>query len=212
MDEIGRRSWSLTSPISPEHDERVEELRDIHKLETKSQSELIESLRKRVTEAEVLLTATSQTTSSIEAASSAKQATIDQLKNDLGKARDQVKDEEEKRGKAMTLLKTVRTKSLKTEKEKEELTKERDDMRLERDAARGETMGLRGDIDRMRSERERDVAALRGQFEKEVASIRERVEREAATRKGQFELEVITLKVSNTCPTSRPTQLPDLGL
>jgi hypothetical protein len=185
--------------MSIEHDERVEELRDIHKLETKSQSELIESLRRRISEAETLLKATSQTTFNIEAASSAKQSTIDQLKEELSKVKELAKDEEDKRTKAISLLKTVRTKLVKAEKEKEDVAKEKEDMRLERDAARGETGGLRADMDRMRLERERDIAAIRAQFEKEVAGLRERIEKEAAARKGQYELEVITLKV---CPIS----------
>ncbi|KAG8872196.1 hypothetical protein FRB97_007889 [Tulasnella sp. 331] len=194
-----------------QHDERVEELRDTHRLETKSQSELIESLRRRVAEAEALITATSVTTSSIEATSSAQKSTITQLQSELSKAKDQVKDEEDKGTKAISLLKTVRSKLVKAEKDKEEAIKERDDMRLERDASRGEVGGLRADIERMKVERERELGGLRGGFERDLAATRERMEKEGATRKGQFELDVITIKAAHAkelnARSARITQL-----
>ncbi|KAG8989260.1 hypothetical protein FRB93_003700 [Tulasnella sp. JGI-2019a] len=180
-----------------QHDERVEELRDTHRLETRSQSELIETLRRRIAEAEALLTATSQTTSNIEAASSAQKTTISQLQADLSKAKDQVKDEEDKRTKAISLLKTVRTKLVKAEKDREDFGREKDDMRLERDASRGEVNALRAETERMRGDRERELGVLRGGFERDLTAMRERMEKEAATRKGQFELDVITIKASH---------------
>ncbi|KIO20881.1 hypothetical protein M407DRAFT_81071 [Tulasnella calospora MUT 4182] len=192
-DEIKR----LNSQIQ-QHDERLQDLRDIHRLESHSQSEQIETLRKRVAEAEALLTASSSTTSNIEAASAAKQSTIDQLTAELQTAKGQVKDEEEKRGKAIALLKTVRTKLVKAEKDKEDMVKEKDDMRLERDAARGETANLRAEVERMRAEKEREVATLRVQFDRELSSVKDRLEKEAAARKGQFELDAITTKASHT--------------
>lgn len=178
---------------------RIQDLRDTHRLESHSQSEQIEILRKRVAEAEALLTASSSTTSNIEAASAAKQSTIDQLTSELNTAKGQVKDEEEKRTKAIALLKTVRTKLVKAEKDKEDVVKEKEDMRLERDAARGETANLRAEVERMRAEKEREVAALRMQFDRELASVKDRLEKEAAARKGQFELDAITTKVCS-CP------------
>ncbi|KAG8894748.1 hypothetical protein FRC01_012779, partial [Tulasnella sp. 417] len=181
-----------------EHDERLQDLRDIHRLESHSQSEQIETLRKRVAEAEALLAASSSTTSNIEAASAAKQNTIAQLTAELQTAKGQVKDEEEKRGKAIALLKTVRTKLVKAEKDKEDVMKEKEDMRLERDAARGETASLRAEVERMRAEKEREVAALRVQFDRELSSVKDRLEKEAAARKGQFELDAITTKASHT--------------
>lgn len=181
--------------IGTEHDDRLQDLRDTHRLESRSQSEQIEVLRKRVAEAEALLTASSSTTSNIEAASAAKQGTIDQLSSELQTAKSQVRDEEEKRGKAIALLKTVRTKLVKAEKDKEDVLKEKDDMRLERDASRGETASLRAEVERMRAEKEREVAALRMQFDRELASVKDRFEKEATARKGQFELDAITTKV-----------------
>ncbi|KAG8903842.1 hypothetical protein FRB99_002657 [Tulasnella sp. 403] len=193
------------------HDERLEELRDTHRLESKSQSESIELMRKRLHEAEVLLTASSETTSSIEAASSAKQTTIDQLKAELEKAKGLAKDEEEKRVKAISLLKTVRTKLVKAEKDKEDVMKERDDAKIERDAARSETAAIRADVERLRAEKERDVANLRVQYDRELAAMRDKFEKEAAARKGQFELEAITTKATHTkelgAKTTRISQL-----
>lgn len=197
-----------------QHDMRIQDLRDTHRLESHSQSEQIELLRKRVAEAEALLTASSSTTSNIEAASAAKQSTIDQLTSELNTAKGQVKDEEEKRTKAIALLKTVRTKLVKAEKDKEDVVKEKEDMRLERDAARGETANLRAEVERMRAEKEREVAALRMQFDRELASVKDRLEKEAAARKGQFELDAITTKAAHTkelnSKASRITQLESI--
>ncbi|KAG9015648.1 hypothetical protein FRB90_004601 [Tulasnella sp. 427] len=192
-DEIKRLNLQIQ-----QHDGRIQDLRDTHKLESHSQSEQIETLRKRVTEAEALLTASSSTTSNIEAASSAKQKTIDQLTAELQTAKTQVRDEEEKRVKAIALLKTVRTKLVQAEKDKESVIKDKDDMRIERDAARGEAAALRTEVERLRAEKEREVATLRLQFDRELSSVKERLEKEAAARKAQFELDAITTKAAHT--------------
>lgn len=71
-----------------EHDKRVEELRDVHRMEVKSQSDPIDFLKKRVQEAEVLITASGNTTYSIEVTSSAKHSTIDQLKSELAQGQE----------------------------------------------------------------------------------------------------------------------------
>ncbi|KAG8920466.1 hypothetical protein FRC02_000888 [Tulasnella sp. 418] len=184
--------------VMHQHDERVEELRDIHRLESKSQSEQIDKLKLQVKEVEALLTATSATTSSIEAASSSKQSTIDQLKKDLSNAQTTIKEEEEKRTKAIILLKTVRQKLVKAEKDREDMTKERDDVRAERDTAKSEIAQAKSEVDKVKSEKEKDVAGLKAQFDREVASLKEKFEKEASTRKSQFELEAITTKAAHT--------------
>ncbi|KAH9950472.1 hypothetical protein B0H21DRAFT_868888 [Amylocystis lapponica] len=142
QDEIRRLTGKLTR-----QDERIEELRDIHRLESKSRSDQIDKLRAQVDEAEALLKAPKARLLILE------------------RAKSSAKEEEEKRTKAVTLLKTVRQKLVKAEKDRDELQKE--------DIA---------------------VAGLRAQFDKEIAALKDKHEKEIAMLRGQFELEAITTK------------------
>ena len=156
---------------------RIEELRDTHRLEGSSQSELISKLRSQLSTAE-----SSLATKSSETASLAK------LKEDLGKAQTTAKEEEEKRTKAISLLKTVRMKLVKVEKEKEEIERDRAEERAERSSAKDE-------VERVKAEKEREVNSLRKGFERETAGVKERAERDLAAKKAAWELEMITTKV-----------------
>lgn len=173
----------------------MEELRDIHRLETGSQSEQIERLRKQVSESEALLKAGVDE-------STRQKTERDQLKADLEKAKGVAKEEEEKRTKAISLLKTVRAKLVKAERDKDDAIKEvasgREKDREEREKDKLDRSRLELDLERSKLEREREVAALRAQFERELTGVKERLERENAARKGQFELEAITTKVRIT--------------
>ena len=116
--------------------------------------------------------------------------TLGQLRADLAKAQTSAKEEEEKRTKAISLLKTVRAKLVKVEKEKEEIEKDRAEERAERSRAGEET-------ERVKAEREREVNALRKGFERELAGAKERYEKELQTRKATWELEMITTKAGH---------------
>ncbi|WVR06450.1 hypothetical protein IAU60_003481 [Kwoniella sp. DSM 27419] len=160
-------------------DSRMEELRDTHRLEGSSQSELISKLRAELSEAQ----AKANTASSDAGA-------VTQLRADLTKAQTQAKEEEEKRTKAISLLKTVRLKLVKVEKEKEEVERDRAEERAERSRA-GE------DLERMKAEKEREVTQLRKGFERELASAKERFEKDLQSKKAAWELEMITTKASH---------------
>ena len=181
--------------IIPEHDMQLEELRDTHRLETTSQSEQIERLRKQVSEAEALLKVG-------EEVSNTSKTESEQLRAELEKTRGVAKEEEEKRTKAISLLKTVRAKLVKAEKEKDDAVKgvseakERDKEEKEKD--RLERARLELDLERAKLDKEREIASLRAQFEKDMSGLKDRFERENAARKGQSELEAITNKVRNT--------------
>lgn len=109
------------------------------------------------------------------------------------------KEEEEKRVKAISLLKTVRQKLVKAEKDRDEArgelaaVKERE--KGDRDKEEAERSRLQKEIDSVNAERERAIAGLKGQFDREVAGVKERYEREISALKGQFELEAISTKV-----------------
>ncbi|KZW00624.1 hypothetical protein EXIGLDRAFT_761444 [Exidia glandulosa HHB12029] len=172
---------------------RIEELRDTHRLESASQVELVDQLRAQLDAANAKLAAA---TSAAAADTSSQQAAFAQLTAELSKAKTLAKEEEEKRTKAISLLKTVRTKLVKAEKDKDDKEKEVAKEREDRERVIAEMKKVEADVERGRSEREREVRALREQFEKEIAHVRERFEREAAARKGQFELDAITTKAS----------------
>lgn len=127
---------------------------------------------------------------------------LEQFRADLQKARGVAKEEEEKRTKAISLLKTVRAKLVKAEKEKDDAikemveTKDRDKEVKEQDQI--ERARLELDLERARLDKEREMASLRAQFEREISGLKDRFERENATRKGQSELEAITTKVRDT--------------
>jgi chromosome segregation ATPase len=156
---------------------RIEELRDTHRLEGTSQIELIAKLRTQLSTAESNL-----------ASKASELLSLGQLRADLAKAQTTAKEEEEKRTKAISLLKTVRMKLVKVEKEKEEVEKDRAEERAERSRAGDE-------VERVKAEREREVNQLRKGFERELASAKERYEKDLQTKKAAWELEMITTKV-----------------
>ncbi|KIJ38525.1 hypothetical protein M422DRAFT_50052 [Sphaerobolus stellatus SS14] len=181
-----------------QHDQRLEELRDIHRLESSSQSDLVERLRKQLVDTEASLKGSEEGLKLLK-------GEVEQLRSELGKTKGIAKAEEEKGSKAINLLKTVRTKLVKVEKEKEEALKEvnamREREREEREKERQERAKLEAEVERVKAEKEREVANLRAQFEKELASVKDRHEKESTARKGQFELEAITTKLAQAAYT-----------
>ncbi len=116
---LTRKSPVLRATLLPDHsdlffigqEERIEEMRDIHRLESKSQSDQIEKLRAQVEEAEALLKVSQSSHAQVEQESSKRKTEIEHLQGELEKARGLVREEEEKRTKAIALLKTVRQSS-----------------------------------------------------------------------------------------------------
>ncbi|EJD55611.1 hypothetical protein AURDEDRAFT_109873 [Auricularia subglabra TFB-10046 SS5] len=166
---------------------RMEEIRDTHKLESASQVELIDQLRAQVQERDAKLAAVTRES----------QSQHSSLSEEVERAKKIAKEEEEKRTKAISLLKTVRTKLVKAEKDLEEKSREVAKEKDDRERAFADVKRIETDLERVRSEREREVRSLRETFDKEIANVRERFEREAAARKGQFELEAITTKATH---------------
>ncbi|KZW00627.1 hypothetical protein EXIGLDRAFT_761447, partial [Exidia glandulosa HHB12029] len=146
---------------------RIEELRDTHRLESASQVELVDQLRAQLDAANAKLAAA---TSAAAADTSSQQAAFAQLTAELSKAKTLAKEEEEKRTKAISLLKTVRTKLVKAEKDKDDKEKEVAKEREDRERVIADMKKVEADVERGRSEREREVRALREQFEKEIAN------------------------------------------
>lgn len=197
QDELQRLNGKLTR-----QEERIEELRDTHRLETRSQSDQIYKLRQQLNEAEALVAASQASASHTEEETARRNAEIERLAVEVAKAKEVAKEEEEKRVKAISLLKTVRQKLVKAEKDRDDALKEigesKEKDRLEREKERAERARLQSEIDAVNSEREKAVTGLRTQFDKEVATVKERSEKELSAARAQFEVEIAALKMSHS--------------
>ena len=171
---------------------RTQELRETHKLESTSQSSQLETLR-------TTLKTTQSTLSSLQSAHTALLATHTASEADLTKARASTKEEEEKRTKAISLLKTVRQKLVKADQTKEEALADRETMRVamvnKEEENKKEIEKVRNELERVRGEREKDVRGLREKFEGEVKGLRTSLERENRTRREEAELKAVTTAV-----------------
>lgn len=126
-------------------------------------------------------------------------AEIEHLQAELAKAKGSAKEEEEKRVKAISLLKTVRQKLVKAERDKEDTVKElnsiKDKEGTEWEKERAERLRLQHELDISTAGHEKVVVGLKAQFDKEVAAMRDRHEKEILALRGKFELEAVTTKV-----------------
>ncbi|EJD03875.1 uncharacterized protein FOMMEDRAFT_121185 [Fomitiporia mediterranea MF3/22] len=195
QEEIKRLNGKLST-----YDERIDELRDTHRLESRSQTELVDNLRKQLEESEALLKAAQVSTMQAEEDARARQVEIEQARAEAQKLRNTAKDEEEKRVKAVSLLKTVRQKLTKAEKERDDAVKEVESLKEKERAAlereRLEKARFENEIEVVRGEKERDIAGLKSHFDKELAGMRDKLEKEFTARKGQIELEVASIKAA----------------
>ncbi|KAG1864127.1 hypothetical protein DFJ58DRAFT_772787 [Suillus subalutaceus] len=197
QDELQRLNGKLTR-----QEERIEELRDTHKLETRSQLDQIHKLRQQLNEAEALVAASQASASHAEEETAKRNAEIERLALEAAKAKEVAKEEEEKRVKAISLLKTVRQKLVKAEKDRDDALKEigesKEKDKLERDKERAERVRLQSEIDAVNAEREKAVTGLRAQFDKEVAAVKDRSEKELSSARAQIEVDIAALKMSHS--------------
>lgn len=172
---------------------RTQELRETHSLESSSTSSQLEKTRNSLSGAESSLAAVTTERDAL-------RVELDSLKIDVTKAKATAKEEEEKRTKAISLLKTVRQKLVKADQAKDEALADREAMRVsglgKDEEARQELEKVRGELDRVKADRERDVRGLREKFEGEVKGLRAGFERENKTRREEAELKAVTTAVS----------------
>ena len=182
-------------------EERIVELRDTHRLESKSQSNQIDRLKAQIEETEALLKASQASQSEVLEDAGKRKAEMNALHAEVEKAKNASKEEEEKRVKAIALLKTVRQKLVKAEKERDDAVKElqtlKDKEHVEREREKEERLKLQAEVDMANQERETAVTGLRTQFDKEIATLKDRNEKEQLALRGQYELEAVTTKVRN---------------
>lgn len=193
----------LNFPLGQE--ERLEELRDIHHMEAKSQTDLIDKLRKQLEDGQASMKASQDSTAKVEEEFAKRKAEVERAQTDAEKARTAAKEEEEKRTKAISLLKTVRQKLVKTEKERDDALKDagagRDKEREEREKEKAERARLQAEIDKVNSERDKAIMGMKAHFDREIANTKDRHEKEMAALKGQFEIEAAAAKVLNVIMT-----------
>ncbi|KAF7339405.1 GRIP domain-containing protein [Mycena sanguinolenta] len=201
LEEITRLNGKLAT-----QEERVEELRDTHRLESTSQSAQIETLRKQLAESEAVLVATQGQGNE---QSVAQKVEIERLTKEVESSKRVAKEEEEKRVKAISLLKTVRQKLVKAEKERDDIQREvatsRDKDKAERDRDQLEKSKLQSELETVNAEREKAIVGLKTQLDRELASLRDKHEKEIAGMRGQFELEALTIKSSHSKETATLT-------
>lgn len=193
QDEVNRLTGKLTR-----QDERIEELRETHRLESGSQIELVDGLRSQLQQNEALLKATRSSNSQLEADISKQKTEMDQLRTEVEKLTGVAKGEEEKCNKAINHLKAVRQRLVKAEKERDDSLKEvatlKEGQKAEQDKQQLEREKLQGELNKLKVEKEVSLADLRAQFEKDLMASKQRSEREISALRGQFELESATVQ------------------
>ncbi|KAL8276403.1 hypothetical protein RQP46_011201 [Phenoliferia psychrophenolica] len=152
---------------------RTDELRDTHRLESSSQSTTIAALQADL---------------------STSSASLADLTTSYAKLQIIAKEEEEKRTKALSLLRALRQKLVKAEKDKEDLERDLAALRLVEAEAKAEKTRGEQEIVSMRAAQELQLQKMRQSFDREANAIKQQREREAVAKKGQHELDLITTK------------------
>ncbi|KAF4623672.1 hypothetical protein D9613_001865 [Agrocybe pediades] len=183
-------------------EDRSEEVRETHRLESQSSREEVRKLKTQLDETEALFQAAQRATTHAEEAVEKQKDDFTKVQKELETARNTAKEEEEKRVKAISLLKTVRQKLVKAEKDKDDATKE---LQVLKEREKGEKIREQADkqnyqqeIDALTASHEKAIGNLRSQFNKDLSSTKERYEQEISLVRGQFELEIASLKSTHS--------------
>lgn len=129
-------------------------------------------------------------------------AAVEKGVEDYDKLKLVAKEEEEKRIKALSLLRALRQKLVKSEKDREEGDKEREALRVAdvatQETVKADKLRFESEIVSLRAAQELQLTKLRQAFERETNSIRTQHERESTAKRGQTELDVITAKATHS--------------
>lgn len=181
-------------------DDRLQDLRETQKLETQAHFEELRRLKTHLNETEALFEAAQRATTNVEEMAGKQKQEILTLEKELEQSKNLAKEEEEKRVKAITLLKTVRQKLVKAEKDKEDAMKEMASMKErekgDKDKEQTEKLNLLREFEVSQSVHAQDIASLRAQFEEDLAATRERYEQEIGALKAQYQSDLSTVKVT----------------
>ena len=177
-------------------DDQLQGLHVNHKLETQALSEELRKMKIHLKETETLFDAAQRGVTDAEEMADQKKEEVSRLEKELEQSKNLAREEEEKRVKAITLLKTVRQKLVKAEKDRDDVCKEMATMRERekgnKDKDQAEKLRLLRDLDLSAQE----ISALRTQFEKDLAATRECFEQDVSTLKGEHELDLASAEVA----------------
>lgn len=183
------------------HQTRLTELQASHALLDKSAAEKLALVKTQLEQKDVTLKLVNDQLLASEAARRAVDAEVLKAAEEYAKLKIVAKEEEEKRIKALSLLRALRQKLVKSEKDKEEGDKEREALRLSEAGATDQIRLDRARYDQevtlLRTSHDQQRAQLRLANERETTQLRAQYERAAAARKAQFELEAITVKAAS---------------
>lgn len=183
---------------STEQKSRIEELRDTHRLEHQSQQSEIDALRDSLAARNASLEESNDKLAAAEKAAEATRQEIIKAADEYDKLKVVAKEEEEKRVKALSLLRALRQKLVKNEQEKaandQELEKARKGEKDALDTLKSDRARFDKEIVGLRTAHEAMIVKLRSGFEREAQGLKERFEKEAISKRGQFELDAIHVK------------------
>ncbi|KAK2461858.1 hypothetical protein APHAL10511_006321 [Amanita phalloides] len=197
-------------------EQHIQDLSEKHNSELLSQQEANERLKSQLNEAEALFKASQQASSEVQEGVHKQDNESQKLQADLEQAKNAAREEEEKRVKAISLLKTVRQKLVKTEKEREEALKEVTSLKQreqgDKEKEQAEKLRLQEELNIAKADKEKANAKIKAQSDKELGVLRERYDKELSVLKGQYELESVTLKASHSNElSSKASQIATLG-
>ncbi|PPQ71336.1 hypothetical protein CVT24_012077 [Panaeolus cyanescens] len=206
QDEIKRLNQKLEA-----QEDRMENVQATHRQELRTLNEEKHKIKTQLDETEKLFEATQASSSQAEDAANAQKEEISRLERELEVQKALAKEEEEKRVKAISLLKTVRQKLVKAEKDREDAVKElasaKEREKSDRSKEDALKHSLQQEMEKANVNHERAIATLRSQFDKDNSSLRERYEQEIAALRGQAELEVASLKTTHLKDINAKTAL-----
>lgn len=182
-------------------EDRIEEIRDTHRLESQSRSAEVNKLKAQIDETEALFQAAQRATTHAEETVGKHKVEITQLEIAVEKAKTGAKEEEEKRVKAISLLKSVRQKLVKADKEKDDALRElasiKEREQGDKNKEQADRQNFQREIEALTATHEQATANLRAQFNKDFINMQERYKQEISALRGQFELDAASAKVRN---------------
>lgn len=192
-----RRAYLL---LVPEQKSRIEELRETHRLEHQSQQTEIDALRDSLSARNKSLEEANDKLAAADKSAEATRQEIVKAADEYDKLKLVAKEEEEKRVKALSLLRALRQKLVKNEQEKgandQELEKARKAEKDALDTLKSDRARFDKEIVALRTAHEAQITKLRTGFEREAQGLKERFEKEAVSKRGQFELDAIHVKAT----------------
>jgi hypothetical protein len=171
-----------------EHSSHLAELQHAHDLKVASKSEQIEELRKQLFESESLLSMAGED-------ATVKQNEAHTLTSMLEKSKMTAKEEEEKRVKAVGLLKTVRQKLVKTERERDELNRDLLAARTELDKGINERAALQNAMGAVKSDAIAQIAEAKVSWHKEMANQKTEMEKATSSALERMKLDLSATNV-----------------